>query len=606
LDGGKSPLYEEVKELRMVEIPHFGWFQIRDVVEELDGLRTVKKCVAYSAEVILQNKQVLDIEGEYKIYSPITPNESLLGLLLPKIPGWKIGNVDGTLLTRQRTVSISKQNLYALLVDDLAKIYECVFVFDYQNYLIHIVDVSKEFPKTSIYLSFHNLLKNASVTTKTDKVITALTVKGGDELDIAGVNPNGTDTIYNVAYYKNRMSPELLSALNAYENKYASLQASYAALLLSSKNKNQELTVLKSNSPAYDVSFTSSSDGTCNVTPAISSASGLSELEALRKALENVRAARIEFGNIPYTDVNRFINQVEPMISAKKSAITVKENEISTVSGQITGIVNQLKMENNFTEAQWVELNQYFYYDTLQEDSFIWTDVMAQQEKQDIQQELYDFGTRALARSSFPRFDIDIDSVNFLALPEFEYFRNQFVLGSTFTLDLGYYKVNPLLLEVQLDFNDVTNFKLIYSTKTMLDDGFDMLDYAGDSVNATNTISFDLVKLEAMKRQSNEISSFINGALDASKNELISSPNRTAITIDENGLRARSYDWTTGLPNGLSCWVTGSQIAFSKDNFQNSSLALGRILVPGNSGGYVYGIINEKVAVKTLKLGVVV
>jgi len=598
LDGNPSEIYDMIQELRLIEmLPGYGYFQIRDISTVSDGIREIKNVRAYSVQVMLQYKQVINLEGEFKLYDPVRPYESVMGVLLPQIPGWRIRNVDSALLTKWRSLNITKQNLYALLTNDLSNIYECIFVFDYLKQEIDIHDVSKNFRPTSIYMSYENLVKSSEIKTKTENIITALHVKGGNaELDIAGVNPNGTDTIYNLWYYKDRMSPGLLSALNAYESRYASLQPIYANWLLQLRHRNVELLALRNNPPQYDVSFNSEHDGTAQIVPPLNNNSGLSQLEAVRSALENIRSVRIEKGNIPYSDVNSLINQVEPMLTAKKNAITAKETEITGINTQLRSIVDQLKMENNFTDAQWIELNQYFIFDFHQEDSLIWTDIMTHEERQGIQQELFDLGARALQRSSYPKFEITISSINFLALQEFQYFTDQFELGTTFTLNLDHYKVQPLLLEVNIDFDNLTNFGLKYANRAMLDDGFSLVDFAGNNVNATNTISFDLVRLEAMKRQSDDVTAFINGALDASRNELISSPTRTAIVIDETGLRARSYDWDTGGLLNTEAWLTGSQLAFSSDNFQSSRLALGRIHAPGSTGGQVYGLVADVIA----------
>jgi hypothetical protein len=159
-----------------------------------------------------------------------------------------------------------------------------------------------------------------------------------------------------------------------------------------------------------------------------------------------------------------------------------------------------------------------------------------------------------------------------------------------------------LLLEVSINFENLTDFKLVYANKHTLDSDFSLIDFNSNTINATNTISFDLVRLEAMKRQHDEVTQFINGALDASRNELISSPSRTAITIDELGLRARSYNWNTGQPTGLEAWLTGSQLAFSDDSFTTARLALGRVNLHGSAGGSAYGLVAD-VVVGTLLAG---
>jgi len=600
VDGVIKPneLYSDVREKRLVYMPKFGYFQIRKVFEVSDGIRKVKGCVAYSVEVMLQQKQVIDLHGEFRLYDPIRPYESLMGILLLKIPGWKIGNVDGTLLARWRTMDVSKQNLYTLLTRDIADAYECLFIFDHENYLINIVDVTRQFKDTSIYLSYDNLIKNSTIDAKTDNIVTALHVSGGN-IDIAGVNPNGTDVIFNVNYFKNRMSQGLLKALNSYEALYATLQPIYAGLLTQLRDRNRDLATLINNPPQYEVRFPPTNNpvtGTATIDPALSISSGLNQFMSIRRALEGVKSVRIEHGNIPYDDINALIGQIDPMIGVRHGQITAMEAQIAGLSAQLRDIVDQLKMENHFTDEQWVELNRYFIYDHFQEDGLIVTDLMTQAERQEIQQELFDLGSRVLARASYPKFEIGIDSVNFPFLPEFKQFTDQFELGTTFTLDLDYFKIKPLLLEVFIDYENPTNFQLVFANKHTLDSNFSLVDFNSSNINAINTISFDLVRLEAMKRQADEVTRFINGALDASRNELISSPTRTAITIDEFGLRARSYDWDTGRANGLEAWLTGSQLAFSDDAFTTARLALGRVNYPGSTGGSGYGLVAEVIS----------
>ena len=597
--GGRYELFEDVRELRLVQVPNFGWFQIRNVNEVSDGLRLVKECTAYSMESMLQGKQVIDLDGEFRLFDPIRPHETIMGILLTKIPGWRIGNVDGALLTRWRTLNVSKQNLYTLLTNDIATAYECLFIFDYENLAIDIVEKARQFKSTSIFMSYQNLIKNSNVQTLTNNIVTALHVHGGN-LDITGVNPNGTDVLYNVDYFKNRMSAGLLASLAAYENRFRSLQPTYSDLLVQLRNTNRSLALLQNNPPQYEVRFNVAADGTAMIDPALNSASGLNQLEALRRALEGVRGVRIEHGNIPYTDINNIIAQVNPMITARQNSIAEAQGQITNIQNKMRDIVNQLRMENNFTEAQWIELNRYFVYDTFQEDGFVWTDIMTEEERQIIQQELFELGGRVLEGTAFPKYEIRIDSVNFPALPEFEYFTEQFELGTTFTLDLGHFRVNPLLLEVNIDFDDLRNFSLVYANQFTLESGFSDLDGIGSNVNAANTISFNLARLEAMRKQHDDVTAFINGALDASRNELISSPTRTAIEINENGLRARSFDWNTGQPIGLESWLTGSQLAFSDDAFMNARLALGRINNPGRLGGASFGLVGDVIVGKIL------
>lgn len=597
--GEKYRLFDEVRELRLIEIPNFGWYQLRNVNEVSNGHRKIKECIAYSAEVMLQDKQVIDLEGEFRLFDPIRPFESLMGILLLKIPGWKVGNIEPALLTRWRTLSIRKQNLYALLTNDLASAYECLFIFDNQNFTINIVDISREFKATSIFVSHQNLIKHSNVKTMTESIVTALHVRGGN-MDIMGVNPSGGDVIYNVDYYKSRMSEGLRTALAAYEAKFANLQPTYANMLTQLRNQNQQLATLRNNPPQYEVTFQATVNETVNIIPALDNASGLNQLEALRRALEGVRAVRIEHGNIPYTDVNVRIAQIDPMITAQRNAIAVLEGQIASTTEQLRNIVAQLRMADNFTDEQWVELNRYFIYDVFQEDSLIWTDIMSQHERQDVQQELFGLGVRTLMRASHPKFEIEIDAVNFLALPEFKHFTEQFELGTTFTLDLDDYIVKPLLLGVDINFEDLNDFRLIYANKHTLDDGFSLIDFNAGNIKASNTISFNLTRIEAMARQHDDVTAFINGALDATVNNIQADNKFNSYQLDENGFRMFQFDSATNRRLPYEMWLTGSQLVFSDTNFQTARLGIGRVQAPG-VGGTVYGMICDEIVVLTLK-----
>lgn len=593
INGEKYDYYDNVVELRLIYIQDIGYFQIDKVEEKSNGIETYKNCVAYSAEVMFQSKRITNIEGEYKLYDPVQPYNSIMGMLLLLAPDWKIGTVDGKVLSRQRSLKITEKDLYNIMVNDFYTIYSCIFVFDYNRFEINIYDAEKIFKNTEIFMSYHNLLKNTKVNVQTENIITALRVVGGDGLDISGINPNGTDMIYNVDYFKNRMSEKLRKALDLYEDKYSTLKPQYSNLIVEYKNKNIELSKLQSNAPIYSLSFVSNRDGTASISPSLTNTSGLSELQSIRQSLEGVRSIRISQGNISYSDINAYISTVDSMIKSKENSISGVLSALENLLIQIQNITNQLKMENNFTNTEWVELNKYFRYDTVQENAYVITDVMSQEEKQNVRQELLEYGELILSKSCFPKYSFEISSVNFLALIEYQIFQEQFELGTTFTLQIDEEKtVTPLLLGVHINFDDLSDFTLKYGNSTNLEEGFDFSAYR-NSVNAGTTLSFDMVKLEAMKKQKDEVANFLNGSLIAATNNLKSTEDYTKVLIDENGIRLREYDFDSNKQLPYEAWWTGSLLAFSDDNFTTSKLALGRLQAPGAIGGYFYGLNAE-------------
>ena len=593
INGEPYRHYDEAQELRLIYVKDLGYFQIVKVCKSFDGMVDCKECEAYSVQAMLGSKRITGLAGEFVLWNPVDKERSLMHLLLPQAPSWSIGTVDAALTTRQRSVKIDDQDLYSMLTNNFYEIFEALFIFDYENYVINIYDARKDFKDTDAYLDTHNVIKDYQIDVQTDRIVTAVRVIGGDGIDISGVNPNGTDTLYNVDYYIDRMTPGLQSALAAYKVKYNSYRQMYSDLLVEQKNASAEVNRLQSNAPQYDVSYTFNEDGTARITPDLTSDSGLRQLEGLRANLENVRAARIQHGNIPYTDVNALIAVVDPMIEAKEQAIASAELDRDEIAYRISSIVEELRMRDNFTDEQWVELNEYFIYDTIQENAFIITDVMSQEEKQAVRLELLEHGELILNKTCYPTYLYKISSVNFFALPEFKDLQNEIELGAHFTLKVDdNYAVKPMFLGVRTNFRSQCD--LVFGNKTKVNDGFDFSAFR-QAVSMGTSISFDRVKIEAMKGQSDEVAEFIHGSLIAATNNIKSTKDYTTATINEDGIRLRQYDKGAMNQTPYEAWLTGSMFAFSDDNFHSSKMALGRIEAPGGTGGSVYGVVGEAI-----------
>jgi len=277
-------------------------------------------------------------------------------------------------------------------------------------------------------MDYDNLIEYSTIDVKVQDIVTVLNVLGGTssgiQLDVAGVNPAGNSTLINVDYFLDRMSDGLRQAWLAYRSLFNSLQGQYSSLLVQLHTLNGQRQNLINQPPTYQVTFPNNNPvtGVATITPPLNSASGLNQLLSIRHALEGIKQVRIESGNVPFADVAARIAQVDPMIADRRIAITNVETQITSVQNQLSNITSQLNVRSNFTDAQWVELNRYFIEDTYQNDSFITTDLTTPTERQEIQQELFDTADRVLHRASHPAFEISVDAVNFLALPEFQDF----------------------------------------------------------------------------------------------------------------------------------------------------------------------------------------
>lgn len=153
-----NPFYDKIEALRLVYLEGFGYFEIQDPEITSDGIKEVKDVTAYSLEYTLSQKyleelkvntgetdsmEVVYAEANGVSVKPITllnenPELSLLHLVLEKIPGWKIGDVDPSLQTMSRTFEISRASVYDFIIQDICDQFNCFAVFDTVNNKINL------------------------------------------------------------------------------------------------------------------------------------------------------------------------------------------------------------------------------------------------------------------------------------------------------------------------------------------------------------------------------------------------------------------------------------------------------------------------------------
>lgn len=571
-DGKKIEAYDYVVSKRYVLIEGIGYFLIENPQELMDGITRKKVVTAKSIECELNYKRLVGLSGTHKLYDPVTPNGTLLDKLVKMAPGWSVGVFDSALIGRARTFKVSESTIYGFLMGEVESAFECIFTFDTFQRKINVYSKNNVTKETDIYLSFDNLIRNVSLNTISEEIVTCMHVYGGGELDIRAVNPLGTNTIYNFDYYKstNWLSEGLLTNINIWENKISDNQQDFSDYLTQLKNQNNLILDLNNNPTT-----------------------GLAKLEKDYAVLESTQAARISAG-LPYTDITNLMNTKQGEINAKKKQISDADKEYTRIDGILQGIVNSLKLESNFTIDQLKELGSYTIENTYKNNNFIKTDLMTYSEIQDMSHDLYDQAKEVLARVAVPRYEFEIDTVNFLWLKEFKPFADQIELGSKVTVDVDNYTIVAVLLEIEFDFNDPNKFKLTFSNRLRLDNGeFRYSDLFGEVVKTSSAVGFESDKWsDWTENYKGEVAEFISGSLDASKNNVINATNQEFI-IGANGLRGRKSTGT-GTYDKEQVWMTSNTIAFTKDNWATASSALGKL-----SNG-LYGLVGEVIVGKII------
>jgi hypothetical protein len=573
IDGGLSQLeaYYFLNNKRLISVDGYGVFQITNVEEKLDGTTPIKEVSCYSLENFLISKRVVAFDGTRALYNSISPEGTILKEMCDLTGGlWTVGTVDGSLMSLQRTFEATDTNIYEFLMGDVAKAFECVFIFDSVNRTISAKTTSSAITETDIFLSFENVIKEATFSEKSDELVTCLAVAGGGDLSIYMVNPLGTSRMYNFDYYANPnwMSTDLITAINAWKVVFAANQSVYASFLLSLQTLNGELLTLQSE---YDL------------------------LNAEYLALIGVQKVRIQQG-LTYADINAQIAAKKVEQGLKEAEIVSKQSAIAATAAELAIINTAVSFETNFTAPQLLELQNFIFENSYLNDNIIKTDLMTLVEIQQQQQQLYNQALNVLGRVSQPRYEFTLESINYTNIPEFkDTFTAQTEPGCQVVAELksGVF-ITTVLLELEFSFDDPTKFSMTFSNRLRLDGaGYVYSDLLGQIVKTGSAVAFDSAKwADWTTNYKDSVSTFITSALDASLNTIINSSNQE-ILIDQNGLRGRTYIPETEDYEPTQVWLTSSVLAFSDDAFETAKLALGQITAPG--GGMTFGLVADKI-----------
>jgi hypothetical protein len=285
---------------------------------------------------------------------------------------------------------------------------------------------------------------------------------------------------------------------------------------------------------------------------------------------------------VSYADIYAQIGAKDLQIRDKGNEIAAKQAQIATTTAYLQSINEAVSFETNFTPEQLVSLQSFMFENSYLNSNIIKTDSMTLVQIQQAEQQLYDQAKNVLSKISQPRYEFTLDSVNYIAIPEFKTtFTVQTEPGCVVTAELqeGVF-IETVLLELEFGFDDPSNFKMTFSNRLRLDNGgYSYSDLLGEIRRTGSSVAFDEAKWANWENNyKGSVTEFITSALNTATNELINSDNQE-IKINQNGLRGKTYIPESQTYDTHEVWLTSSILAFSDDNFATSRLALGKIML---------------------------
>lgn len=263
--------YDWLQTRRLVFLERVGWFIIKKVDEHDDGVIKYKSVVCESLQAIFKDRGFYSEERVYHFYNPSDPTDanynpddeasipSVVGQLYqqlgikqalaqglsdPSTPyaDWTITYINSEVKTQNRNFKENTTYGYDFMIKDAADAFEAVFLFDFMYRTIHIMIPSEITEKANVLYSFSNFMKDVDIEEDAENIVTVLQCNG-DNCDISGVNPTGTNYICDFSYYMDSagrwMSADLKAKINAwktvvnnnkttYRNKVLALREAYA------------------------------------------------------------------------------------------------------------------------------------------------------------------------------------------------------------------------------------------------------------------------------------------------------------------------------------------------------------------------------------------
>ena len=212
--------FELTRKQRLIHVEGIGYFVIVNVNENHDSGTPYKEVTAYSAEFLLNYKPLnvsftsvlatTTYSRSYKFYDFEYPEDTLMYKLFNGFYDWKFDdsnlktdadNGDTELIGKYRTFSDTGDGLYGFLQNYVAASFECVFIYDIENFTVSAYKLTDVLNYTDVILTFDNLMQSAQIEELPDDICTVLAVSGANSLSLASVNPTGTNNIYKFDYY---------------------------------------------------------------------------------------------------------------------------------------------------------------------------------------------------------------------------------------------------------------------------------------------------------------------------------------------------------------------------------------------------------------------
>ena len=275
------------------------------------------------------------------------------------------------------------------------------------------------------------------------------------------------------------------------------------------------------------------------------------------------------------------LNAINKELENKQKKVEDIQAEIQKVNDEITLISEDISVNKNFTPENLDRLSLFLREDEYSDDCFYVSEIDTDLDKINTQKELLVAGQKELKKISQPKLSFSASMRNIYAMPEFAPILNQFSLGNFVKVKMrDDFIKKARLLEVQLNFSDLSNFSCTFGDLLSAKDQGDIhADLLSQAVSAGKVVASGSSYWQKGYDVATAIDERIrNGLIDATTSIKSNSAGQS-VSWDNYGIHLRKV--VDGVLDNHEGWITNNKFLYSDDNFQTTKSVFGNYTING-------------------------
>lgn len=275
------------------------------------------------------------------------------------------------------------------------------------------------------------------------------------------------------------------------------------------------------------------------------------------------------------------LNAINKELENKQKKVEDIQAEIQKANDEITLISEDISVNKNFTPENLDRLSLFLREDEYSDDCFYVSEIDTDLDKINTQKELLVAGQKELKKISQPKLSFSASMRNIYAMPEFAPILNQFSLGNFVKVKMrDDFIKKARLLEVQLNFSDLSNFSCTFGDLLSAKDQGDIhADLLSQAVSAGKAVASGSSYWQKGYDVATAIDERIrNGLIDATTSIKSNSAGQS-VSWDNYGIHLRKV--VDGVLDNHEGWITNNKFLYSDDNFQTTKSVFGNYTING-------------------------